>query len=151
MHWKASNQLVMSSTCHLSFFGVDVSTSRPSNRNWGLGSFNSSFNSTNSLAMIWFTSFAGTGEKPGPSANSWCKIGVWVTKEIPPRLSRTVMANVETNAGRTKSGLPWTMEVVAVGVTDEKSTPEAARTEAWAVNWPEHPEAWPSSASSWQN
>ena len=30
----------MSSTCRLSFFGVDVSTSRPSNSNWGSGSFN---------------------------------------------------------------------------------------------------------------
>ena len=55
------------------------------------------------------------------------------------------------NAGRTKSGLPWTVEVVAVEVTDEKSTREAARTEAWAVSWPEHPQAWPSSTSSWQN
>ena len=46
-------------------------------------------------------------------------------------------ANVETNTGTTKSGLPWAVEVVSAEVTDEKPTPEAARTEAWASSWPE--------------
>ena len=79
---KASNQLVMSSTRPLGFFGVNVSTSCPLNSNWGSGSFSTKFvesslcNSTNLPATIQLTSFAGTGEKPGPTTKGWCKIGV---------------------------------------------------------------------------
>ena len=103
----------MSSTRRLGFFGVDVSTSRPSNSNWGSGSFSTKFvessscNSTNLPATIQLTSFAG----------------VWAREEIPPMLGEVVTAavlvesvmaviseaNVVTRAGTTKSGLPWTV------------------------------------------
>lgn len=46
-------------------------------------------------------------------------------------------ANVVTNEGKTKSGLPWTVELATAEETDENPTPEAARTEAWASSWPE--------------
>ena len=90
----------MSSTRRLGFFGVDVSTSRPSNSNWGSGSFSTKFvessscNSTNLPATIWLTSFAGTGEKPGPRTKGWCKRGVWASEEIPPTLGEAVTAAV---------------------------------------------------------
>ena len=138
----------MSSTCRLSFFGVDVSTSRPSNSNWGSGSFNTnlaescSCKSTNFSATIWLTTFAGPVKNPGPTTNGWCGIGVWASEEIPPRLSGAVTATVlvedvkagvgGANAGTTKSGLPWTVEVQTAGETDQKPTPEAAKAEAWA-------------------
>ena len=74
-------------------------------------------------ATIWLTSFAGTGEKPGPMTKGCCKIGVWASEEIPPTLGEAVTAavlvesetpvigeaNVVIKAGTTKSGLPWTV------------------------------------------
>ena len=41
-------------------------------------------------------------------------------------------ANVVTNEGTTKSGLPWTVELATAEETDENPTPEA-----WASSWPE--------------
>lgn len=92
-------------------------------------------------ATIWLTSFAGTGEKPGPTTKGCCKIGVWASEEIPPTLGEAVTAvigeaNVVTKAGTTKSGLPWTVSAETAGETDEKPTPEAAKLEAWASSWP---------------
>ena len=101
-------------------------------------------------ATIWLTSFAGTGEKPGPTTKGCCKIGVWASEEIPPTLGEAITAavlvesvtavigeaNVVTKAGTTKSGLPWTMAAETAGETDEKPTPEAAKLEAWASSWP---------------
>ena len=109
-----------------------------------------SCNSTNRPATIWLTSFAGTGEKPGPTTKGWCKIGVWASEERPPTLGEAVTAavlvdsvtavigeaNVVTKAGTTKSGLPWTVAAETAGETDEKPTPEAAKLEAWAPSWP---------------
>ena len=101
-------------------------------------------------ATIWLTSFAGTGEKPGPTTKGCCKIGVWASKEIPPTLGEVVTAallvesvmavigeaNVVTKAGTTKSGLPWTVAAETAGETDEKPMPEAAKLEGWASSWP---------------
>ena len=101
-------------------------------------------------ATIRLTSFAGTGEKPGPTTKGCCKIGVWASEEIPPTLGKAITAavlvesvtavigeaNVVTKAGTTKSGLPWTMAAETAGETDEKPTPEAAKLEAWASSWP---------------
>ena len=146
----------MSSTRPLGFFGVNVSTSCPLNSNWGSGSFSTKFvessscNLINLPAMIQLTSFAGTGEKPGPTTKGWCKIGIWAREEIPPMLGEVVTAavlvesvmaviseaNVVTRAGTTKSGLPWSVAAETAGETDEKPTPEAAKLEAWASSWP---------------
>ena len=101
-------------------------------------------------ATIWLTSFAGTGEKPGPMTKGCCKIGVWASEEIPLTLGEVITAavlvesvmavigeaNVVTKAGTTKSGLPWTMAAETAGETDEKPTPEAVKLEAWASSWP---------------
>ena len=95
-------------------------------------------------ATIWLTSFAGTGEKPGPMTKGCCKIGVWASEEIPPTLGEVITAavlvesvtavigeaNVVTKAGTTKSGLPWTVAAETAGETDEKPEPEAAKLEA---------------------
>jgi len=49
------------------------------------------------------------------------------------------------------------VEVLSAEVTDEKPTPEAARTEAWALGWPEDkdepgtPPSVPPLACLWQN
>ena len=72
------------------------------------------------------------------------------SEEIPPTLGEAVTAavlvesvmaviggaNVVTNAGTTKSGLPWTVAAETAGETDEKPMPEAAKLEAWASSWP---------------
>ena len=101
-------------------------------------------------ATIWLTSFAGTGEKPGPTTKGCCKIGVWASEDIPLTLGEVVTAavlvesvtavigeaNVVTKAGTTKSGLPWTVAAETAGETDEKPMPEAAKLEAWALSWP---------------
>ena len=101
-------------------------------------------------ATIWLTSFAGTGEKPGPTTKGCCKIGVWASEEISPTLGEAVTAavlvesetavigeaNVVTKAGTTKLGLPWTVATETAGETDEKPTPEVAKLEAWASSWP---------------
>ena len=101
-------------------------------------------------ATIWLTSFAGNGEKPGPTTKGCCKTGVWASEEIPPTLGEAVTAaelvesvtadigeaKVVTKAGTTKSGLPWTVAAETAGETDEKPTPEAAKLEAWASSWP---------------
>ena len=84
-------------------------------------------------ATIWLTSFAGTGEKPGPTTKGCCKTGIWASEEIPPTLGEAVTAaelvesvtadigeaNVVTKAGTTKSGLPWTVAAETAGETDE--------------------------------
>ena len=101
-------------------------------------------------ATIWLTSFAGTGEKPGPTTKGCCKIGVWASEEIPPTLGEAVTAavlvesetavigeaNVVTKAGTTKLGLPWTVAAETAGDTNEKPMPEAAKLEAWVSSWP---------------
>ena len=96
-------------------------------------------------ATIWLTSFAGTGEKPGPTTKGCCKIGVWASEEIPPTLGEAITAAVlvesvtavigEANVV-TKAGLPWTVAAETASETDEKPTPEAAKLEAWASSWP---------------
>ena len=96
-------------------------------------------------ATIWLTSFAGTGEKPGPMTKGCCKIGVWASEEIPPTLGEVITAAVlvesvtavigEANVV-TKAGLPWTVAAETASETDEKPTPEAAKLEAWASSWP---------------
>ena len=96
-------------------------------------------------ATIWLTSFAGTGEKPGPTTKGCCKIGVWASEEIPPTLGEVITAAVlvesvtavigEANVV-TKAGLPWTVAAETASETDEKPTPEAAKLEAWASSWP---------------
>ena len=66
-------------------------------------------------ATIWFTSFAGTGEKPGPTINGWSarKIAALCYRQhLGKRADDEAIdikgeANVETKDGTTKgSGLP---------------------------------------------
>ena len=46
-------------------------------------------------------------------------------------------ANVETNEGITKLGLPYTVTLAATAETRRKLTPEAARAETCASSWPD--------------
>ena len=151
----------------LAFLGVDSNTKRPSNSNCGSGSLStmvendSSLSCTNFPATIWPTSFAGIDVNPEKNTKGWCRIGaemevktLFIARPAWDATGEAVIAwgdisdgfgsaNVRTNDGTTKAGLPcdedtWTREECA-----ENLVPTVHKTEAWDLkSWP-GTQAWP--------
>ena len=114
----------------LAFFGVDSNTKQPSNSNCGSGSLStmleddSSLSCANFPATIWPTSFAGIDVNPEKTTKGWCRIGaemgvktLFIARLAWDATGEAVIAqddmsngfgsaNVRTNDGTTKAGLP---------------------------------------------
>ena len=159
---------MISSIQRLAFLGVDVNTKRPSNSNWGWGSLSTMFDDDNSLsstnfpATIWPTSFAGINVNPEKkNTKGWCRIGaevelrtLFIARQAWDATCETVIAqddmsdgfgsaNVRTNDGTIKAGLPCDEDTWAREECAENSVPTVHKAEAWDLtSWPET-QAWP--------
>ena len=152
----------MSTIRRLAFLGVDVNTKQPSNSNYGSGSlstmFNSSLSSTNFPATIWSTSFAGISENPGPTTQGWCRIGaemerktLFIARPAWDTTGKAVIAqedmsngfggaNVWTNDGTTKAGLPGDEDTWGKEECVENPVPAVHKAKAWELkSWPGTP------------
>ena len=151
----------------LAFLGVDSNTKRPSNSNCGSGSLStmvendSSLSCTNFPATIWPTSFAGIYVNPEKTTKGWCRIGaemgvktLFIARPAWDATGEAVIAqddmsngfgsaNVRTNDGTTKAGLPCDEDTWATEECVENSVPTVHKTEAWDLkSWP-GTQAWP--------
>ena len=143
---------MISSIQRLAFLGVDANTKRPSNSNCSSGSLStmfeddSSLSSTNFPATIWPTSFAGIDVNPEKTTKGWCRIGAEMevkTLFIASDATGEAMiaqdemsdgfgsANVRTNDGTTKAGLPCDEDTWAREECAENSVPTVHKAEAW--------------------
>jgi len=95
---------------------------------------------TNLPDTIWFTSFGGTGEKPGATTNDCCKLVHFAKRKArgPTRLEGEGATEgaggnkVETKDG-TNFGLPciWLAAPAIKAAIGGKPMPETARADAW--------------------
>jgi len=92
------------------------------------------WSSTNLQVMIWLTSFADTGRKTRPTANSWCRMGIWAKDVMPPVLSWMSALRLLGKAEGACNGIGVEKVDTKVGITMlwlmEGS--EAAKDETWA-------------------
>ena len=156
----------------LAFLGVDSNTKQPSNSNCGSGSLSTMFEDDSSLscanfpATIWPTSFAGIDVNPEKTTKGWCRIGaemgvktLFIARLAWDATGEAVIAqddmsngfgsaNVRTNDGTTKAGLPCDEDTWATEECGENSVPMVHKTDAWDLkSWPGTGQAWPTKNS----
>ena len=144
---------------HLGFFGVEVSTSRPSNSSWGSGSADANSRreqiaQVNDLPRHHLADyFCGNGGKPGPTMKglfstgnevadkmlAWGNVAADETQSWDDVVAMLAMDSacegfggkkVNTKVRTTETGLPWAAEAPADMECAAQPAPEAAKAEA---------------------